>query len=239
MDMASPEAQERLGRLFRYSQVGACVNSVTHDVNNFLGAILAYADLLQLSPNQPPEAKRMLEQISKAVGQSSALVSALTSIARKEKPDASMVDIRQVLNEAVMLREYDFRTAQIALQCAPDENLPSVMIDVPRVKMALIYLLNNAFEAVQGTPDARVRITAAQSHDAIEIAVWNSGEPVPEQDRARMFEPFFTTKDPAHLGLGLALAIETAQYHDGTLTYDPERGFLLSLPLSSPLMRLA
>ena len=41
-------------RLFRASQVGSCVSSVTHDVNNYLGAILAYADLLGMSGNVGP-----------------------------------------------------------------------------------------------------------------------------------------------------------------------------------------
>ena len=64
---ADDETREKLARLYRYAQVGHCVSSVTHDVNNFLGAVLAYAELVGLEKNQTPEALRMLGEVMSAV----------------------------------------------------------------------------------------------------------------------------------------------------------------------------
>lgn len=235
MDLQSDEARERIMRLFRASQVGACVSSVTHDVNNYLGAILAYADLLGMSGSLGPESQRMLNQITDAVNKSSAVVTALTSIARKEKPDVSMIDVARMCEQVVEIRRYDFRTSQIALETIYQDGIPSIVGDVPKLKMAVVYLLANAAEATEGVQPRRTRLQALSIDNGVEMVFWNSGPVVPEQERERIFEPFYTTKPSPHLGLGLTAARDIARHHGGDLTYDLDRGFVLRLPRKSPL----
>lgn len=245
MELQSEELRERMVRVFRTAAVGSCVNSVTHDVNNNLGAILAYSDLLGMSGGMSPESQRMLNQIASAVQKCSELVSSLTSIARQERPDSSVVDVSQLCTQVVELRSYDFRTAQVDLQSTSEENIPSLIVDVPKLKMAIIYLLANALDAARKDAEpaaipgerASADIHVAKTSDGVEIIVSNSGPPVLDEDCNRIFEPFFSTKPPPHLGLGLPLAREAARYHDGDLTYDPERGFVLRLPRSNSLAR--
>jgi len=243
MELQSEELRERMVRVFRTAAVGSCVNSVTHDVNNSLGAILAYSDLLGMSGNVSPESQRMLNQIATAVQKCSELISSLTSIARQERPDSSVVDVSQLCTQVVELRSYDFRSAQVDLQSTSEESIPSLIVDVPKLKMAIIYLLANALDAArkddepQAVPCERAKadIHVAKTSDGVEIIVSNSGPPVPDADRNRIFESFFSTKPPPHLGLGLALARDIARYHDGDLTYEPDRGFVLHLPRSNRL----
>ena len=52
-----------------------------------------------------------------------------------------------------------------------------------------------------------------------------------------MFDPFFTTKSNEHIGLGLTVAAKTLEYHEGSLTYDPEHGFVMDLPRTNHLAR--
>ncbi len=242
MDFQSEEVRERVMRVFRAGQVGLCVSSVTHDINNYLGAIMAYADLLGMSENLAPGSQRMLGQISDAVQKCSSLVTSLTSIARKEKPDASVIDVPRVCAQVVEIRNYDFKVGQVDLQATYEDGIPSVIVDLPKLKMALIYLLANAFDAVQEEPEStpktqkkQTRLQVAKTEDSIDIIVWNSGPPVPEAERERMFDPFFTTKPSPHLGLGLTLTRDIARYHGGDLTYDAHRGFILRLPRDNRL----
>ena len=46
LDPQSPEFLARLSRVYRYAQLGRCVNGVTHELNNHHGAVLAYAELV-------------------------------------------------------------------------------------------------------------------------------------------------------------------------------------------------
>jgi signal transduction histidine kinase len=237
VDIHSEEMRESIARLFRAGQVGQCVNSVAHDVNNYLGAVFAYVDLLQLDAALSSESQRMLGQISDAVQKCSTLISSLTSIARKEKPDVCVIDAPRFLEQTVELRRHDFKTDQVSVEVIIDKDIPSLVLDLPRMRLAILYLLTNALEAVQGSAVRRVRVQAHRKGDAVEIVIWNSGPAVPEGDQERMFEPFFTTKGVSHMGLGLTLARETARFHDGDLAYDATRGFVMRLPYTGHLAR--
>ena len=58
----SPDAT--LQEIYRLAQVGCCVNGVAHDINNLLGVAMAYAELVGLDRNLPPDSKRMLNDIT-------------------------------------------------------------------------------------------------------------------------------------------------------------------------------
>ena len=60
IDLNSDDARERLTRLFRHAQVGRSVSSVTHDLNNYLGAIMAYAELAGMDKGISADTARML-----------------------------------------------------------------------------------------------------------------------------------------------------------------------------------
>jgi len=228
--LGSPEVRDRLIRLFRYGQVGRCVSSVTHDINNLLGAIQAYAELVEMDEALSSESRRMLGQAGEAARNCGALIRSLTAVARKERPDVDFVDLAPLVDAAVALKQYDLQMARVHVERVADDEIPLLAADRPHLAMATIYLLMNALEAVEGTDDRRVAVRVRNGDGAARIEVWDSGPPVPEGDRERIFEPFYTTKHGEHVGLGLTIARETARRHRGDVTYDPAQGFVLRLP---------
>ena len=231
----SPEAQDLLNRLYRYSEVGHCVNCVTHDVNNYLGAVSAYAELVGLeSEALNDEARRMLNEIVNAVAKCSSLLTAITEIAREERESSDIVDVAQLAQEVVDLRAYDLRTSRVDVATEHESNIPSVEADRPRLKLAFMYVIVNAMEALKGQQrDRRFRLFTRVDGDVIEVRMWNSAPPIPADEVEKYFEPFVTTKGEKHIGLGLAIARAVARQHHGDLTYDPEQGFLFHLPRRS------
>ena len=234
-DSIDPGLRERVSRLYRASQVGGCVSSVAHDVNNYLGAILAYAELVQQGAGIGDEARRMMGNIIKSVQKCSSLVSTLTVVARKERPDVNLAYVSEFLDQVLDLKRHEFRSARVALEVKCAEQMPSLVVDRPRLMMALLYLLANAIEAVEGIEKACVTVSADTAGEFVEIAVKDTAPPIPQKVRDHMFDPFYSTKSEPHLGLGLTLARETAQFHGGDLRYEDPRGFVMTLPLASRL----
>ncbi|HNV21439.1 MAG TPA: HAMP domain-containing sensor histidine kinase [Candidatus Hydrogenedentes bacterium] len=230
---ADSDMRERFARFYRYAQVGRCVSSVTHDVNNYLGAILAYAELLSLESGQTDESRRMLEEIMTAVRRSSRLVSSLTDIARRERPDLRVVSPRDLLESVLDLRRYDLKMVRVDLETIYQEDLPQISVDLPKLQQALIYLLSNAIEAVEGEKDRRIKVSVSAGTATVEFCFWNAGGAIPEAVRARLFEPFFTTRGGGHLGLGLWTARHNLRAFRGDVTYDPARGFSAVVPQES------
>ena len=69
-DLNSEASRARLMQLHRHAQVGGCVSGIAHDINNLLGAAMAYAELAALDEGVSPDTSRMLEQIvDKLLGQ--------------------------------------------------------------------------------------------------------------------------------------------------------------------------
>lgn len=229
-ELSSEEIRGRLDQFFRFAQVGRCVNGVTHDINNHLGAILAYAELASMDEAVSAETQRMLKEITSGVDKCSELISRLTDIARDEKPTSAMVDPGTLVQRALLIRGYALRTAQVKVESNVQENLPPIVADVPKLVMALIHLLVNAQEAVAGAQHKllRIRVSAVENH--IRFLVWNSGPAIAEELREAVFTPYVTDKEGIHLGLGLASARRYAEIHGGTLVYLPDQGFELRIP---------
>ncbi|NUM56225.1 MAG: HAMP domain-containing histidine kinase [Candidatus Hydrogenedentes bacterium] len=230
IDLTSDDARERLQRVFRHAQVGRSVSSVTHDLNNYLGAIMAYAELAGMDAGVTPDTKRMLGEVVNAVRKSSALVASLTDVARKEKPDVRIMDPAQLAERVLDLRRYDLRVANVALETRYDASLPLISINLPRLQLATMYLVSNAIEALDGRERKKLAVSVCRKDGGVEIVFADSAGPIDENVRAAMFDAFYTTKGIDHLGLGLALARATIEEHGGTLAYSPETGFVISLP---------
>lgn len=215
---------------FKYAQVGRCVNSVTHDVNNYLGAILAYAELVSLDPSTTDDSKRMLNDVVSAVRKSTDLMSTLTSIARPERTSSSLVDIASLVEQTVDLRRYEMRIAQIEVVVKLEGETGLLVVDEPKIVRAMMYLLMNSVDALADAESGTVNVTIVGEKSEVSIRVSDTGGAIDAAVQEKMFEPSYTTKETGHLGLGLSEARAIARLHKGDLTYDSETGFTMRLP---------
>ena len=228
---ALPVSEPALHALFRDAQVGRCVNSVTHDVNNYLGAIMAYAELVELESELNEEAKRMMGEIVAAVRKSADLLEVLTVIARPGHAGINSIDPLALVKKTVALKEFDLRREQVRFELEHPAEMGMILGDEPNLIRALLYMLLNALQHVDPN-DKNIRVKVYETDESVEIDVWNSGDGVAEVDRPQIFEPYFTKGDGAHAGLGLTHARNIAQDHGGDVSYDEQRGFVMRLPRS-------
>ncbi|MBW7865307.1 MAG: HAMP domain-containing histidine kinase [Candidatus Hydrogenedens sp.] len=235
-DFSQPEGAECLWNLCRQALAGRCVSGVSHDLNNHLGAVLAFAELLLLEGDLSPEARELVESQIEAVSRGIRLVANLTKVARPRRAQNDMTDLRAVTENALALREYAQRSQKIALDWRHEDGLPNLCGDAPQLQVALVCLLLNAEEALEGEApgNRRIRVRLAPDGEALRLSVWNSGPVIPAEAREAVFAPFTTAKDGHHAGCGLALARHIAESHGGTLAYTPEEGFVLLLPPGEP-----
>jgi signal transduction histidine kinase len=226
------DLNERLETLFRYGQVGICVNGVTHDINNLLGAIMAYAEIVQLDESLPDDSRRMLGEIVDAVTRCSELVTSITDIARPARDTPSIVEVDRLIERVLLIRAYAMKTAQItAVYRKMDDGLPSINADAPKLQLAILYLILNAEENLRDAEQRQITIRTAKAGDGIRITVQDSGPPVPEELRETLFDAGRTSRGAPHLGYGLYMVRQIAERHHGDAGWDPETGFSLRLPL--------
>jgi two-component system NtrC family sensor kinase len=239
-DPDSDQVKARLVQLHRYAQVGKCVNGVTHDINNLLGAAMAYAELASFDERISPDTARMLSQIVDGITKCSQLISSLTSIARRDRLDINLVAPDRLMDDVITLRDYELKMKQIAVEKVYDPEIGAMLLDLPKVKVALIYLLVNAQDAVSEKTDRRVRITIKGLEDFVEFQFWDSGGGLAPEHVESAFQPLTSHwGDGEHVGLGLFAARQIAELHEGGLTYDPAKGFCFRLKRDNGLSKKA
>ncbi|MGW4699879.1 sensor histidine kinase [Streptomyces sp. NPDC004285] len=107
----------------------------------------------------------------------------------------------------------------VSLRLAPDSLLPDRLVDPRELVTVVGNLVDNALDAVAGTPGARIDVSFRAEDRTVVLRVSDSGPGVPEDRRELIFTEGWTTKAlPSHgkRGLGLALVRRLAERRGGT-----------------------
>ncbi|MEU4099611.1 sensor histidine kinase [Streptomyces tanashiensis] len=128
----------------------------------------------------------------------------------------------------------------VSLRLAPDSLLPDRLVDPRELVTVVGNLVDNALDAVAGTPGARIEVSFRAEGRTVVLRVSDSGPGVPEERRELIFTEGWTTKElPSHgkRGLGLALVRRLAERRGGTaeVAGGPEGGAVFTIVLPDAL----
>jgi PAS domain S-box-containing protein len=209
--------QEQLLHSEKMAAVGQLISGVAHELNNPLTAILGYSQLLTASADVGPQGIEYTEKLYKQAQRTHRIVQNLLSFARQHKPERVSVQINQILEETLGLRDYDLRMKNIRvhLELAPD--LPVTAADPHQLQQVFLNMVNNAVDAVlEGASDGDLWVHTGVRGDRLTIDFTDNGPGVREP--SRVFDPFYTTKPVGKgTGLGLSICYGIIIEHGGTI----------------------
>jgi PAS domain S-box-containing protein len=227
--------QEQLLQSEKMAAVGQLISGVAHELNNPLTAILGYSELLKTEEVVNGHGADYLEKLNKQAQRTHRIVQNLLSFARQHKPERGVVQVNQVVEDTVALREYDLKINLIRIHRDLDPKLPEISADFHQLQQVCLNILNNAVDAVlesgrQG--EIWVRTSVANHRVRIEFTDNGSGVKNPH----RVFDPFYTTKPVGKgTGLGLSICYGIVKEHGGEiLVQNGAAGgatFIVTLPL--------
>ena len=196
------------------------IAGVAHELNNPLTAILGYAQLLETETLEA-RAKEYAGKIFKQAQRTHRVVQNLLSFARQRKPEKQQFDVVKVLEEALLLRDYDMKVGSIKLEQEIDSAIPAVSGDPHQLEQVFLNIVNNAVDAMiedgkEGTQrELKVNVTAQDNY--VTILFQDSGPGLKEPHR--IFEPFYTTKSVGKgTGLGLSICYGIVKEHGGEIS---------------------
>lgn len=244
VDISERQRQERdrkrleakLRQAQKLEAVGTLAGGVAHDFNNILGAILGYAELIEVQ-DLDASARQDLEELKRFVDRGRTVVRRIQAFSRPAEVTRVPLALSGPLDEvARFLRASVGPGIQIDTQVAP--NCPRVLADPSAMHQIVMNLgLNGAQAMKQGgrlslaidreyIADHRVRVHP-QLHEGehVVLSVRDTGEGIPAEQLERVFEPYFTTKAPGSgSGLGLAIVHGIVREHTGAVEIESAVG---------------
>jgi CheY-like chemotaxis protein len=241
------ELQRRLEESRRAATIGAVAQGIAHNLNNLLGVVIGYLDLIKSGYEKPALVKKNAQSLDDAIQRIVGIVRQLSTLVVKSRPDLTRVAVAQLIEGGVRRFHSDYKlTAPVDV----DNPLGGLEIEtnIETFEEVLSKLLINAWEAYhEAPPEARkisVRtrlVDKPRGEKMLELFVDDQGAGIAEDIRDRMFEPFVSTKRTVGVGMGLTIARHSLRSLGGEVTVAgrPEGGAsaLLVHPVRDPRRR--
>lgn len=222
----------------KMASLGEIVAGIAHEINNPLAIIQLQAGFLRdLIEGEEIQFEQLLKGIAKIEATSIRLAKVVKGLLRYARSDQEESftgkDLQVVFQDALEIVGERFRQRGMEL-VFPSGVRRLLVCRAVQLEQVLINLLNNAFDAVCGTPSPWVQVGVDEFAGWVRISVTDSGPGIPPYLAERIMEPFFTTK-PVGKGTGLGLSISKGiiEEHGGRLWLDakcPNTRFVIDLP---------
>ena len=244
--------RKRLERYHRLDSLGVMAGGIAHDLNNILGPLVAYPDLLRTEITDE-KLLRMIDQMDKSTGHAVSLIDNLLTLARRGNYKAEPLSVSDCLQDFLHSAALDHIQSEHptkSLQIHQTAELPSILGSATHMHQILLNLVKNAFEAIpdQGTVSISVR---TESFDKVldgyeevsagkfcVLRIADNGGGIHPKELDRIFEPFYSSKFEGGRGTGLGLAMVYGVVKDmaGSIEVQSAEGqgteFIIRLPVA-------
>ena len=203
----------------KMASMGTLAAGVAHELNNPLGVILGFTDLLLEKSDDGSQDFEDLRTIERHSLHCKQVVENLLSFARQGEGESEYCDIYDAIHEiiGVVKHSLDMNNIEVRLDMGP--GLPKVKGDARQMQQVLLNLINNAAAAMKEKGILEIQASFDKSQGKVRIVVRDNGEGIKEEHMENIFDPFFTTKREGEgTGLGLFVSHGIVTKYEGTIT---------------------
>ncbi len=205
----------RLQRSEQLAALGRMAAAIAHEIRNPLASIRLYASMLadDLEPGSPSRDTAL--RISRSVRDLDQIVEDVLLFSRDHRPATTDVSVTALVQHVIESAAGLAADSGVTIRLIePGDEVPAISVDVRLITQALLNVIRNAIEAMDGT--GSVEISAHSGGSTVTLVLRDFGPGVSEEVMERVFDPFFTTRSSG-TGLGLAIVNRIIDAHGGRI----------------------
>jgi len=188
----------------RLAFVGELSAGIAHELNEPLGRILGFAQLIQKNGSLNGQPAEDIERIIKASLYTREIIKKLMLFSRQMPRQVIAVDLNAIIANILYFIDVRFQDQHVRVVRRLDPHLPEIQADPVQLSQVLVNLMTNAVHAMPN--GGVIRVTTRKDEKEVRLSVADTGHGMTAEVRKKIFEPFFTTK-PVGQGTGLGLSV--------------------------------
>jgi PAS domain S-box-containing protein len=217
--------EEQLAQADKLASIGELSSGVAHEINNPLGVILGYTQLLLRGESDTSERHADLKTIEKHVRNCKTIVEDLLSFSRKSDTEKEVLDIHRIIDDVLVFVQHHSHIEHVDIKKEYSPSVQPLMVDEKKIKQVLINLMMNAIHAVGDKGSIRISTDVSEAEGTLRVQVADSGYGIESRHLKKIFDPFFTTKTTGEgTGLGLSVSYGIVQDHGGHIQVESRPG---------------
>jgi signal transduction histidine kinase len=238
------EMTRRLIDTEKMAAVGQLAGGVAHEINNPLGGILAFAQLMKRDEGRNASDLESLDLIEESALRCKRIVESLLKFSRHSRTeDRRAFQLNKCAEDSAVLFGAQLKAyAKVKLELRLAPELPELFGDPSQLSQVMLNLLQNGLHALPPAGGV-LSLETGKEGDRCYFRVADTGTGIEERYLGHIFEPSFTTKPPGQgTGLGLSIAYRIVEDHGGIIKVDTQMGegsrFTVYIPIPLQLERL-
>lgn len=225
----------------RLAAIGQTIAALSHHIKNILQGLRSGNEILKMGLDEKND--KLIQQGWRVAEKNQSriydLVMDMLSYSKDRVPAVEPTDINETAKDIVELLQPRAHELQAKLELSLGESVPIVPVDPEGLHRALLNIITNAIDAVDGRPEPKVTVGTRADQSWVRIIVIDNGAGIQPKQLQEIFKPFVSTKGSRGTGLGLPVSRKILREHGGDLLVQSQVGvgskFTLRLPVKSPL----
>jgi signal transduction histidine kinase len=236
--LESRQFQDALLRAERFAAMGQTIAVLSHHIKNILQGVRGGSHLISMGLNQKQES--LIRQGWGIVERNQTriydLVMDMLSFSKDRVPALKPAELNNVVADIAELAAARAAESGVTVEFRPGPDVPTALFDAEGIHRAVLNIVSNAIDAVEGIERGAVVIQTGydRAADLMLVAVSDNGPGIPEDQRAAIFNVFESSKGARGTGIGLPVSRKILREHGGRVRVEggPGQGtrFVLSWP---------
>lgn len=235
------DLQRRLVEARRAATIGAVTQGIAHNLNNLLGVVIGYLELVKAYYDKPEQVKKNAQHVEDAVQRIVSIIKQLSSLVVKIRPPLSKTGLQTLLDGGIQRFQAEYR---ITTPITVTNTLGDLAIDsnIEIFEEVLAKVLMNAWESYDTRPGeprpiwiSTALVEKPKDGKVVQITVSDQGRGLDPEIRDHIFEPFISSKNTVGVGMGLTVARHALRNLGGEVTMDDRPGGGAQTVLAHPV----